>query len=270
MADEWAAVVPVAAPNAVAAAASAAAANAAAAFQAQQQSVPFADHRAMQAAAAAAVVLTPEQEAKLNEQLEVKLGLLWASASWSRRGDEASSPEQQPPLCDCRAIPYLSFAYTMTSVRFQQQRARFPPLPHTPICGGCAPIPRHCADGASRGDEQACDWREERLQAPQRSPSREDQASADTAPLRWPLAASLATGRFVDHWPLLESQSAAFAGRSSEPQTAPRVWLGSDPAHSVRSCGGCRRRIMKSDEDVRMISAEAPILFAKACEMFIL
>ncbi|KXZ43269.1 hypothetical protein GPECTOR_96g735 [Gonium pectorale] len=28
--------------------------------------------------------------------------------------------------------------------------------------------------------------------------------------------------------------------------------------------------IMKSDEDVRMISAEAPVLFAKACEMFIL
>ena len=26
---------------------------------------------------------------------------------------------------------------------------------------------------------------------------------------------------------------------------------------------------MKSDEDVRMISAEAPVLFAKACEMFI-
>jgi nuclear transcription factor Y gamma len=27
---------------------------------------------------------------------------------------------------------------------------------------------------------------------------------------------------------------------------------------------------MKADEDVRMISAEAPVLFAKACEMFIL
>lgn len=27
---------------------------------------------------------------------------------------------------------------------------------------------------------------------------------------------------------------------------------------------------MKADEDVRMISAEAPILFAKACELFIL
>jgi len=27
---------------------------------------------------------------------------------------------------------------------------------------------------------------------------------------------------------------------------------------------------MKSDEDVRMISAEAPVLFAKACELFIL
>ena len=27
---------------------------------------------------------------------------------------------------------------------------------------------------------------------------------------------------------------------------------------------------MKSDEDVRMISAEAPIVFAKACELFIL
>jgi nuclear transcription factor Y gamma len=27
---------------------------------------------------------------------------------------------------------------------------------------------------------------------------------------------------------------------------------------------------MKSDEDVRMISAEAPVLFAKACEMFII
>eukprot|EP00978_Attheya_sp_CCMP212_P001299 scaffold2708_cov54-Attheya_sp.AAC.3 len=30
------------------------------------------------------------------------------------------------------------------------------------------------------------------------------------------------------------------------------------------------KRIMKSDEDVRMISAEAPVLFAKACEVFIL
>lgn len=30
------------------------------------------------------------------------------------------------------------------------------------------------------------------------------------------------------------------------------------------------KRVMKSDEDVRMISAEAPILFAKACEMFVL
>ncbi|KAF8065657.1 NFYC4 [Scenedesmus sp. PABB004] len=30
------------------------------------------------------------------------------------------------------------------------------------------------------------------------------------------------------------------------------------------------KKIMKSDEDVRMISAEAPVLFAKACEMFIL
>jgi len=30
------------------------------------------------------------------------------------------------------------------------------------------------------------------------------------------------------------------------------------------------KRIMKSDEDVRMISAEAPVLFAKACECFIL
>jgi nuclear transcription factor Y, gamma len=27
---------------------------------------------------------------------------------------------------------------------------------------------------------------------------------------------------------------------------------------------------MKSDEDVRMISAEAPVLLAKACELFIL
>eukprot|EP00181_Compsopogon_caeruleus_P005651 CAMPEP_0184677608 /NCGR_PEP_ID=MMETSP0312-20130426/184_1 /TAXON_ID=31354 /ORGANISM="Compsopogon coeruleus, Strain SAG 36.94" /LENGTH=204 /DNA_ID=CAMNT_0027125569 /DNA_START=87 /DNA_END=701 /DNA_ORIENTATION=+ len=30
------------------------------------------------------------------------------------------------------------------------------------------------------------------------------------------------------------------------------------------------KKIMKCDEDVRMISAEAPVLFAKACEMFIL
>lgn len=30
------------------------------------------------------------------------------------------------------------------------------------------------------------------------------------------------------------------------------------------------KKIMKADEDVRMISAEAPILFAKACEIFIL
>ncbi|XP_047341132.1 nuclear transcription factor Y subunit C-1-like [Impatiens glandulifera] len=30
------------------------------------------------------------------------------------------------------------------------------------------------------------------------------------------------------------------------------------------------KKIMKADEDVRMISAEAPVLFSKACEMFIL
>ena len=29
------------------------------------------------------------------------------------------------------------------------------------------------------------------------------------------------------------------------------------------------KKIMKSDEDVRMISSEAPILFALACQMFI-
>ena len=32
----------------------------------------------------------------------------------------------------------------------------------------------------------------------------------------------------------------------------------------------CRiKKIMKLDEDVKMISAEAPVLFGKACEMFI-
>jgi len=30
------------------------------------------------------------------------------------------------------------------------------------------------------------------------------------------------------------------------------------------------KRIMKSDEDVRMIRAETPVLFARACELFIL
>ncbi|KDP25073.1 hypothetical protein JCGZ_22608 [Jatropha curcas] len=30
------------------------------------------------------------------------------------------------------------------------------------------------------------------------------------------------------------------------------------------------KKIMKADEDVRMISAEAPVIFAKACEMFVL
>jgi nuclear transcription factor Y, gamma len=30
------------------------------------------------------------------------------------------------------------------------------------------------------------------------------------------------------------------------------------------------KKIMKADEDVRMISAEAPVVFAKACELFIL
>ena len=32
----------------------------------------------------------------------------------------------------------------------------------------------------------------------------------------------------------------------------------------------CLPQIMKSDQDVRMISAEAPVLFARACECFIL
>eukprot|EP00656_Telonema_subtile_P047823 TRINITY_DN553_c0_g1_i10.p2 TRINITY_DN553_c0_g1~~TRINITY_DN553_c0_g1_i10.p2 ORF type:complete len:107 (-),score=26.11 TRINITY_DN553_c0_g1_i10:113-433(-) len=30
------------------------------------------------------------------------------------------------------------------------------------------------------------------------------------------------------------------------------------------------KKIMKSDEDVRMISAEAPVVFAQACELFIM
>ena len=30
------------------------------------------------------------------------------------------------------------------------------------------------------------------------------------------------------------------------------------------------KRIMKSDQDVRMISAEIPVIFARACEMFIM
>ena len=30
------------------------------------------------------------------------------------------------------------------------------------------------------------------------------------------------------------------------------------------------KRIMKSDQDVRMIAAETPVLFARACEMFIM
>ncbi|KAI8020691.1 Nuclear transcription factor Y subunit C-2 [Camellia lanceoleosa] len=30
------------------------------------------------------------------------------------------------------------------------------------------------------------------------------------------------------------------------------------------------QKIMKADEDVRMVSAETPVIFAKACEMFIL
>lgn len=30
------------------------------------------------------------------------------------------------------------------------------------------------------------------------------------------------------------------------------------------------KKIMKSDEDVRMISAEAPVIFSKACLMFVL
>ena len=30
------------------------------------------------------------------------------------------------------------------------------------------------------------------------------------------------------------------------------------------------KKIMKSDEDVRMISSETPVLFAKACEIFII
>ena len=57
--------------------------SAAAAAPALPASVaPLADgQQGMQAAAAAPVVLTPEQEAKLNEDLEAKLDLLWASAA---------------------------------------------------------------------------------------------------------------------------------------------------------------------------------------------
>ncbi|KAL6778130.1 hypothetical protein ACKKBG_A17035 [Auxenochlorella protothecoides x Auxenochlorella symbiontica] len=45
-----------------------------------------------------------------------------------------------------------------------------------------------------------------------------------------------------------------------------------DPAHFKNQTLPLARikKIMKSDEDVRMISAEAPVLFAKACEFFVL
>eukprot|EP01045_Picozoa_sp_COSAG04_P062701 COSAG04_NODE_32891_length_192_cov_26.473118_1_plen_43_part_10 len=33
---------------------------------------------------------------------------------------------------------------------------------------------------------------------------------------------------------------------------------------------GTIKKIMKTDEDVRMISAEAPVIFGKACEMMII
>jgi len=46
----------------------------------------------------------------------------------------------------------------------------------------------------------------------------------------------------------------------------------SDPNYFRNHCLPLARikKIMKSDEDVRMISAEAPVLFSKACEIFII
>ncbi|CAM9391880.1 unnamed protein product [Ectocarpus sp. 6 AP-2014] len=81
--------------------------------------------------------------------------------------------------------------------------------------------------------------------------------------------------------PLSDEENAAYLKNMKEQQT--KFWAEQMQEMNVLEIGTEQdfknhndlplariKRIMKSDEDVRMISAEAPVLFAKACEMFIL
>ena len=50
-----------------------------------------------------------------------------------------------------------------------------------------------------------------------------------------------------------------------------KLWNGDFEAYKEVKLPVARiKKIMKTDEDVRMISIEAPILFSKACELFIM
>ena len=75
----------------------------------------------------------------------------------------------------------------------------------------------------------------------------------------------------------LAAQQQAFAQQQALQQHLRNFWLGQ--AAEMEGTTDFKnhnlplariKKIMKSDEDVRMISSEAPALFAKACEMFIL
>ncbi|CBK25174.2 uncharacterized protein [Blastocystis hominis] len=71
-------------------------------------------------------------------------------------------------------------------------------------------------------------------------------------------------------------------GRSSMDDELERMWK--TQLESIQAISGDKKdlkkhndlpiarikRIMKSDQDVRMISAETPVVFARACEMFIM
>ncbi|CDY31119.1 BnaA08g26690D [Brassica napus] len=52
--------------------------------------------------------------------------------------------------------------------------------------------------------------------------------------------------------------------------TAPSGQMAFHQHHQQQQLTQQLQKIMKADEDVRMISAEAPVVFARACEMFIL
>lgn len=78
-------------------------------------------------------------------------------------------------------------------------------------------------------------------------------------------AQALPLARIKKVWRWAWQQAAAQHAGPLHVQSAPSVL--SPQQHPDRPAPAAQ--IMKSDEDVRMISAEAPVLFARACEFFI-
>ncbi|KAG8096758.1 hypothetical protein GUJ93_ZPchr0013g34249 [Zizania palustris] len=86
---------------------------------------------------------------------------------------------------------------------------------------------------------------------------------------RWPGVPGGAGPPPVPHHHLLQQQQAQLQGFwAYQRKEAERASASDFKNHQLPLAR--IKKIMKADEDVRMISAEAPVLFAKACELFIL